>query len=223
MINSGNDPSSSNTGAWTNFTQPCATANPPTVSPLVCSSGNTTQVESGTGIGTTGGELQNVFADLLSCWQAATNKKTNWPLMLPVVDCPGNNVSNCAKLVGAVSLNIIWMIEKISEGVNKYKDVPRYMEIWGVDHNGDPVKTKTYDNPTTTEADDFEAWKDFVDEFKLKNADGRPWDSEDDTGYEQLYQQKAIFFLPNCDFFKPIGRTGGANTGVLSRTPVLVQ
>lgn len=225
MINSGNSPSSSNTGAWTNFTQPCATANPPSVSPFVCASGNPTELAP-TGMGTTNGMTDPVFQDLLTCWNGATNKRKNWSLVLPVVNCPSNAISNCATLVGAVSLNVIWMIDQTSQSEknNKYSDVPRYMEIWDV-VDGEPHLIDKFDNPTTTEPDNFEAWKDFVDKFNLKNADGKPEtvNDPDDIDYQNLYQHKAIFFLPNCEFSKPTGGTGGNNFGVVARTPVLVQ
>ena len=32
-----------------------------------------------------------------------------WELMLPVVTCPGNNVSPCETLVGAVTVNVVWI------------------------------------------------------------------------------------------------------------------
>jgi hypothetical protein len=32
-----------------------------------------------------------------------------WNLKLPVVDCPGHNVSNCPKVVGAVEVSLVWI------------------------------------------------------------------------------------------------------------------
>lgn len=32
-----------------------------------------------------------------------------WNQKLPVVDCPGNNVSNCPKMVGVICVNLVWM------------------------------------------------------------------------------------------------------------------
>lgn len=231
MINSGNDPSSSNTGGWTNFTQEnsdtgtsCDTANKPTVEPFICGTGNTTELTGDKGIGTTGGEVQTVFDSLLACWEAETNKIENWPMTLPVVDCPANNVSNCATLTGAVSLNVIWMIDNISEGVNKYDDAPTTMTVYDVvyDEHGGATKIPTQ-SWSNNSADGFTRWQSFVDSFGLKNADGRPSSTTDTEGYEELYQHKAIFFLPNCEFSQAIGGTGGPNMGVCARSPVLVQ
>lgn len=225
MINSGNDPSSSNTGGWTNFTQEnsdlgttCDTATKPTVEPYVCGTGNTTELTSGEGIGTTGGEVQTIFDQMLDCWRSQTdNGIKNWPITLPVVDCPANNVSNCATLLGAVSLNVIWMIDNISQGINKYDDAPSTMTIY--DESG----TTVLQSWSSTLTDGFARWQSFVDTFNLKNADGRPTGPEDLAGYEDLYQHKAIFFLPNCDYSKAIGGNGGQNFGVCSRSPVLVK
>lgn len=224
MINSGNDTGTSNTAAWTNLTQPCSgAANPTDVRPLVCS-GNTTDVDVGYEMGTTGGQDQTIFAKLLECWKEETNQRKNWPLTLPVIQCPGNNVGPCTKVVGAVNLNIIWMIEKISESAqNKYDDVPRYMETWGVDEHNNPVLLDTYSNPVELQPDNFEAWKDFVDNFKLANVDGPPENRDDDAAYSEMYQHKAIFFLPKCEIGKATGGTGGQNFGVCARRPVLVQ
>lgn len=226
MINSGGSASTSNTGAWTNFTQPCSVANPPSVNPLVCASGNPTELTPQTGMGTTNGMTDTVFQKLLTCWENATSKRKNWSLVLPVVDCPDSSISTCAKLVGGVSLNVIWMIDRTSQSEknNKYNDVPRYMEIWDVVDDALHLVDK-FDNPIDKEPDNFNAWKDFVDKFNLKNADGKPEtvNDPDDEDYEDLYQHKAIFFLPNCEYAKPTGGTGGNNLGVVARTPVLVQ
>ena len=32
-----------------------------------------------------------------------------WKIKLPVVDCPGHNVSNCPKVVGAVEVSLVWI------------------------------------------------------------------------------------------------------------------
>ncbi len=34
-----------------------------------------------------------------------------WKLKMPVVDCPGHNVSNCPKLVGAVEVSLMWITQ----------------------------------------------------------------------------------------------------------------
>ncbi len=79
MINSGPNSNTSNTGAWTNFTQPCETANNPSVSPLVCGDGNPNPLTVQVGMGTTNGEIQSTFGNpsgqesFYSCWWRQSN------------------------------------------------------------------------------------------------------------------------------------------------------
>ncbi|HXK58307.1 MAG TPA: TadG family pilus assembly protein [Acidobacteriota bacterium] len=192
MINSGNNPATSNTGGWTNFTQPCQTANPPSVSPYVCSTGNTEMLFYGQGMGTTGGMQDNVFRQLADCFDPA-HRVEPWQLTLPVIECPGNNVSNCSRLVGAVTVSIVW-IQRDNDP--DYSDVPYRMGNW-----------------SSTEPNGQLRWADFVNHFNLRNADGNP----------APWQMKAIYFLPDCTYHEPAGTTGGENFGVLAKIPVLVQ
>jgi hypothetical protein len=210
MLNSGGNSATSNTGGWTNFTQPCETASASDMRALVCTSGNAEDIQFGKGIGSVGGVQDNIFADLHDCWAGATGKSAPWSLILPVVECPGNNVSNCAKLVGAVTVDVLWIIEKNDP---HYDDVPTAMTA----------------NDTSWECSDpdggFQCWKQFVDTFDLRNVDSpptseRPWPDEE---YEEMYQNKNIFFLPNCDVHEPRGNSGGENFGILARIPKLVE
>ena len=110
MINSGNDPSSSNTAAWTNFTQPCDTANGPTVNPLICGNGNPNTVTFMIGMGTTNGMVESVFAKMKTCWWNQSEHGTKpWPVTLPIISCPDNSIENCATVIGAVRVNLLWM------------------------------------------------------------------------------------------------------------------
>lgn len=214
MLNSGSKINSHNTAGWTNFTQPCETASASDMRSLICSSGNLEklQLEEG-GIGTTGGVQDNTFRDLYDCWEAATSKTTNWDLTLPVIDCPGNNVSNCARFLGAVNIRVIWMIERNDP---HYNDVP-------MDMNDVPgFADWSCDDP-----DGFQCWRSFVNHFGLQNVDSPPppepgsyWPDEE---YETMYQKKNIFFLTACEFLGIKGGSGGQNFGVLAKIPKIVQ
>ncbi len=46
---------------------------------------------------------------------------------------------------------------------------------------------------------------------------------ESDEDYEEMYQKKNIFFLPDCTVHEPVGTTGGENFGILAEIPVLVK
>lgn len=208
MLNSGNVQNTSNTGAWTNFTQPCDTASTQTMRPLICADGNPNEVQFGEGIGSIGGVQDTTLDDLVDCWLAATEGKVPWNMTLPVVQCPGNNVSNCATLVGAVNVNVLWIIHQNDP---QYRDVPREMTVSG----DTPINWSC-----APEVDGFTCWKSFVDQFNLQNVEGPP---ESDEDYEEMYQKKNIFFLPDCTVHEPVGTTGGENFGILAEIPVLVK
>ena len=221
MINSGGNPATHNTAGWTNFTQPCETAAVPTVAPYICGQGSP-ELHSGQGMGTTGGTQQSTLSAMYDCWvrpEHSDNKTKNWLMTLPVVECPDNNISNCAKLVGAVDVNLIWIIEKEDPS---YDDVPTKMRI--TDDDGVLIPDGPWvDNPWTCSGAGFTCWKDFVDNFKLANVDGPPSADNEFQDYKDMYQKKNMFFLPDCEYHEPIGGSGGENFGIMARIPKLVE
>jgi Flp pilus assembly protein TadG len=220
MINSGGG-TTHNTAAWTNFTQPCATATPPTIDPLICSDGNPDFLNFGSGMGTVGGMQDNVFKDLRDCWltTASLNNDSRgyptepWTLTLPVIDCPANNPSPCSKLVGVVTLVVVWI--KQSGTDPHWNDIPSQMRqpngmMWQCSHG--------IDVESMTEAQRQECWGEFTDNFELNTADDTP---VGDLSASDI--QKTMFFLPECEAHEPTGTTGGQNFGILARIPVLVK
>lgn len=210
MINSGSN-AGHQTGGWSNFTQPCQTASASSVRPLVCGEGNPTPLVFGQGMGTTGGQIQSAFNDLISCWKNNQGLDTDhngwpdrpWTLTLPVIDCPGNNTSNCSQVVGVVTLNILWIS---NNDKNQYNEVPRNMQVT-MDGN-----TTTFSCPQPTSGQ--QCWSNFVTAFKLRDVlNGTP----------ATYENKTIYFLPDCNPHIPTGIGGGHNYGILAKIPVLVQ
>jgi Flp pilus assembly protein TadG len=201
MLNSGKDPDTGNTGGWTNFSQPCVTASKPEMDALICTEGNPDQVNYGEGMGAMGGVQDVTFRNFEECWDRETDKKHFWNMTLPVIQCPSNNVSNCATMVGAVNVNVVWVQRDLDTG---YDTVPREMENWSCEE-GTPG---------------FDCWKSFVDHFNLANVTGPPTSDQD---YMDMWQKKAIYFLPSCEKMNPSGVTGGKNYGVLAQIPVLVD
>ena len=200
MLNSGSNDATHNTAGWTNFSQPCETANANEMRQLVCGEGNPESVSYGEGMGATGGVQQTTFDDLRDCWISSAGDTNGdgipnepWELTLPVIDCPGNNVSNCAELLGAVTLVVVWITEA---GTPDWDDAPTQMGAWS---NADP--------------DGSVRWNDFVLFFNLQNVDGSP----------APYAKKSIYFLPDCTPHIPTGVTGGKNFGILAEIPVLVE
>jgi Flp pilus assembly protein TadG len=201
MLNSGSNDATHNTAGWTNFSQPCDTANASEMRSLICAGGNPAAVTYGEGIGATGGVQDNVFRELRDCWIASDNSpgpdglpNEPWPLTLPVIDCPSNNVSNCATLLGAVTVQVVFMSPE--GGTPDWDDAPTQMADW---QSSDP--------------DGQARWSSFVQHFGLKNVDDLYAD----------YAKKSIYFLPTCDPQEPAGLSGGENYGILAKIPVLVD
>ncbi|UCF85083.1 MAG: hypothetical protein JSV50_05475 [Desulfobacteraceae bacterium] len=252
MINSGSNPETNNTAGWINYTQPCITTSTPTVRPLICSGGNPDPINYGDGIGGTGGNLSNIMRDLKECWLDPNTHNWGvdedgdpldlgpldtdddgipdvlWQVTLPVVDCPGNNVSNCPTASGAVHIKIIWILDNWDpnklqwiydqwyEGNLSQEElselIPDRMEGWNSGMEPENWSVSGYSGPYNGE-NPIHRWYSFVKFFNLQNLDGTP----------APYQNMAIYFTPACDYFEPIGTSQGENYGILAKIPVLVK
>lgn len=226
MLNSGKNAETHNTAAWTNFTQPCENATPGSVQEVLdgCT-GNPEKIILGDQTGTTGGTNPNLIQhntkpDLMECWEAAYYDSDGdgtkdasidtdddgvpdmpWNVTLPVIDCPKNNPGTCSKVMGAVNVDIVWIMKN---GPKIDKDAPYKMGSWP---NTDEEKT------AASSADGNERWNSFISHFNLKTADGTP----------AIFSDKSIYFLPDCKFHEPTGVSGGENFGILAKIPVLVK
>lgn len=244
MLNSGNNSNTSNTAGWTNFSQDpkCSTANPSNVD--ICN-GNPNELLFGIGLGTTGGTDDKVLQKLVNCPESPTNTGKTWDVTLAVIDCPGNNVSNCSELLGAVTVRIVW----ITVNGTKYDDVPYSLQdseipggVWpssadkamlvadlstyfqGSNKND---TFPTYPAGTTfgavyngTDEDSGKVrWASLVKKFGLKNV------TDPNTGYAQYasFVDKSVYFVPSCVPHEPTGTSSGNNFGVLAQIPVLVN
>jgi hypothetical protein len=224
MINSGGG-TAHNTGAWTNFSQPCATASVSTVRPLVCSRGNPNAINLGQGIGTQGGMQSNVYNDLRDCWLGAPGPRDwrgyptqPWSLTLVVIDCPGNNPGGCSDVVGLVTLDVVWVKESSSDP--QWTDVPLQMSAgdtaWECSTWVALGRPENINALTSTQRQ--ACWGDFADAFNLRTADGT---SVGALPHSDVHS--TILFLPSCEAHEPRGNTGGQNFGVLAEIPVLVR
>lgn len=200
MLNSGNDAATHNTAAWTNFTQPCETANADDMKKMICATGNPKSIVFGQGIGATGGVQDVTITALRNCFDPARRTEP-WSLTLPVIDCPGNNPSNCSTVVGAVDINVVWVSDK---DANTDKEFEK--ELFP------PSRMGNWSCPPTCSSR-LCCWNDFVAYFNLQNVDG----------ITATYAKKSIYFLPSCTVHEPTGNTGGENFGILARYPVLVK
>lgn len=227
MLNSGSSLPDHNTAGWTNFVQPCSTANTTSLREVLdgCA-GNPDIIKLGQTIGTTGGVIDNIInhpsqPNITSCWRqgrydsdgddipdASIDTDGNgvpdqpWSVSLPVIDCPGNNVGNCSEVKGSVTVDVVWILED----ENKIDtDAPYKMGNWlSSDPNG------------------INRWNSFVNHFNLQLLTAI--DTFSPATYENGgFKKKSVYFLPNCEPHIPAGITGGENFGVLAKIPVLVK
>ena len=225
MINSGGDSKTYNTGGWTDFTQPCNPAAKKTVLPYIgCDPVPSPEAILQQEMGCTGGQVQSVFDAFMDCWWVAADSDadgrpdTVYNMTLPVVECPSNNVDSCAKLVGAVNVNLIWMIRQAN---TSYLWAPS--EMTGPDPFPDWVCPDSITGGAEwtllSEPQRRDCWFDFIDHFNLVNYEGVSIST-----YSPLSKiEKTMYFLPDCAVHIPIGVTAGPNLGVLAKIPILVQ
>ena len=220
MLNSGGNPNTNMTAMWTDFSQnnpaddtqnSCDTADAKAMKDITetCSP-NTKTIVSGLGVGTVNGVQDVVLGNVVDCWIAAADSDGDkipdklWPVVLPVIECGVSNT--CSPLVGAVEVNIVWIQHK-NDPWSQMKDVPTKMADWECTTTGTVEERRA-------------CWKDFVDHFNLQNVSGPPVTDKD---YEDMYQKKAIYFLPECEPREILGGSGGENFGIMAKIPKLVK
>ncbi len=197
MINSGQIVAAHETGGWTDFNQegnPCSGGtNATAVQSLICNGvGNPWTIHKGL-VATNGGEIASAFTQLRQCWANTTGRTQPWKVTLVLIECEGNNITTCADVVGAVSVDILWVT---GEGEDpQYNDAPIQMGDWA---NNNP--------------DGSVRWNSFAQYFNLRNLDNTI----------APYEKKSIYFSPNCEILY-FGGTGGENFGILAKIPVLVK
>jgi hypothetical protein len=222
-----------NTGAWTNFQQPdpcTGAANANQLKALVCSGGNPTPIV-GKDVQLTNGEVQSAFSLLDECWRNEAMYDSDgdgnsdhlldtddddipdqiWSTTLLVIDCPGYDTAGpvgeeCEKVLGVVSIDILWIQE---DNTNQSTGVPEKMGDWVPGVEGYPVCD--YKEEACREA----LWASFVSHFGLLDVTNNP----------APFIKKALYFRPACEWAEPTGGPGGGGGffGVLSDRPVLVH
>lgn len=206
MINIGSEVAGQETGGWTDFKKDSLCLGNPDLSGLVCAGGNRFEITLGEPVATNGGDIEAAFSELIQCWENNTGEKKSWRLTLPVIECPGNKIEKCQKVVGAVTINIVWITITGAVEDPLYNNAPTSMKAI-------PGMEKTYPNWDPGNTNGKARWDSFVSHFHLQNVDGNP----------APYENKSIYFLPDCNPHQPIGRTGGGNSGILAKIPVLVK
>lgn len=123
MLSDGQD---KNTAGWTNYSQPCDTADTNELEQILssCVESNTNDIYLGEDVGATNGVNDAIIGhpvhnNIVDCWKSNTATQDMngmpsepWNVTLLVVDCPDFHVSNCMETCGAVNVNILWILEK---------------------------------------------------------------------------------------------------------------
>ncbi len=184
-----------------------------------CGTTNAATVIAGNDIGATGGVQSSTLSKLIDCWmsKADTDKDgipdRTWDIgNVPVIECPGNNVSNCARMTGVVCATVVYMTGNNPD----IEDVPYTMDDWDAAKDCKASSSSRSGADTRCkdkEKEHRERWDCFVERFKLKDLDGAP----------ARFESKTIYWLPGCKPCDRAGGTGGENYGVLAKIPVLVK
>jgi hypothetical protein len=267
MLNSGRVTNDHNTAGWTNFSLACETANPTNMRPLLetCKEANPVEIRMHDFIGTTGGVDDSIIShpaqnNLMDCWMNGQYDSDGdfeddafidesgdlydrpvhpWTVSLPVILCPGNNVGNCSEVIGAVTVKIVWILEKENniDGDTPYTgdpnnlpsnfdfgDAPYKMENWGPSNSCSDDSCYPSSNGTGLDVDGTTRWNSFVNYFNLQTVESDPPDSPQYATVEnEGFKKKSVYFLPSCEAHDLAGDTGGENWGMMAKIPKLVN
>lgn len=198
-----------NSAAWTDFVQENSCGggggvNNNEMRDLINSgTGNPIMLTLGASINTSGGVLQAI-SEFRDRWIAITGRTKPWTMTLPVILCEQSqqNLNNCAPLVGAVELNVLWVGPQGNPNQNYYNVIPyAFTNVPG------------YSDWSSTTSDGQARWIEFARHYNLIDLCGDPITE---------VTSKSIYFLPDCKAHTPQGATGGQNFGILAKIPVLV-
>lgn len=254
MINSatgGGGSPTSESGGWTNFTQDssCAEASTPTVRPLIkCGGGsNTATIFLGQPVGLTNGDLQNVFDDLIQCWQRQAGlctipgrRKEDPP------QCPSSNSNNPADYPTA-PWKMTLLVINCCEGSSDPSDPNEQCERPQVESCKSETRGAVELNVVWISRTGFRGTSpaplplrmagipdldppitDWVspgstDPMVNWNDFASHFRLQNSIGGPATNEDKTIYFLPDCAPHEPTGNTGGENFGVMAKYPKLVR
>ena len=237
-----------NTAAWTNFSQPCDTADTGDLRDLLtCSEANPDPISLGDSIGATNGVVDAVIGhpnnnNLVDCWKNGKywNDENEDGLIdtgeMQSIDTDGDGmpdmpwnltlpVVNCPALHVSNCMETCGAVNVnvvwILEKENDIDaDAPYKMADW--DFNALTPEQQDYNNDGTING--IDRWNSFVTHpsFNLQkiNSEGN---FEPATVENDGFKKKSIYFLPDCTPHALKGTSGGHNYGILARIPVLVK
>ena len=209
---------------WTNMEQPdlnadgslsdtCNSADGNELKEVIAD-GNKKDLFLGGNIGVTNGIVDDALRALIVKWKENstvdedTKQRNIWVVVLPVIDCvddDGTVNNTCAKLVGGVRVELLWMT-KMANAL-AYAEAPKKY----YDADGDLIFSCT----EAAETDDYLRWKEFAEDPDI--------DIVDSEGVALPLELKKLYFRTSCDYAEPSGGPGGPNYGTLSERPALVD
>jgi hypothetical protein len=209
------------TARWTDYTQPesgqCLASDRDLKDILTrpCDDhGNPVPLILGQTFATTNGTQANSIRSMEGCWRSSAPDSDHdgipdgpWTISLPVVNGPCGGGGCVFKLIGAVTVNVLWITPNGNDP--HFHNVPRKMS--NLDNNINWVCSV----PGDTDAERQQCWTEFVEAFSILNTAGVPATVDD-------YRSDSFYFMPAC-YAHELGGTGGQNFGVLARIPVLVK
>jgi hypothetical protein len=203
------------TAGWTDFEQPqmCSGgANTSTIrDAFSCGEKRNPKMYLGKEMNVIGGEVQTVFDAIYDCWRENSDTDGDgepdspWSMTLPVIECNDSNPGPCNRLIGATTMEILWIVRSVN--INRINEqAPRRMGQWSSDNPDGKVR-----------------WNEFVSHFQIKSAPGSEIALWADPPGDNGYRASTIYFSPSCTPQTPVGGSGGANFGIRAEIPALVH
>ncbi len=244
MINSSGKGYTTETGGWTNLDQPdtCGGAAPANEVTQLIKQGckgplSGYPLYAGSPMSTLGGEVQSAYTPLFDCWKSNTSLdllgKDGIPdgipdqplgMTLPLIECGSSNPGPCNKLVGAINVEVLWIINQNND--QDFSDVPAYYSdpetsvVFTCPAICTPIDDQTPCASLATEDGRKLCWANFLTTYNVVDDNGNPFSAVDAANG---YLQKNIIFKPSCSAAKPVGGPGGVAAGVPSEFPKLVR
>ncbi len=209
------------TAGWTDFEQPLACSGGANTSSIReayrCGEKRNPEMLLGKEMNVIGGEVQTVFDAIYDCWRVSADTDNDgepdmpWRLTLPVIECDDSNPGPCNKLIGATTMEVLWMVRSVNANQID-EEAPRRMGDWDSE---DP-------SLEIDPSDGKQRWNSFVAHYEIKSAAGSEFAYWVEPPGDNGYRSKTIYFKPDCEPREAVGGSGGANFGIRAKIPVLV-
>jgi hypothetical protein len=114
----------------------------------------------------------------------------------PVLDADGNPVMELGECTPSSMGENCENVLPVVPNYMSYEDADGNPQVWSVSSTDATVR-----------------WANLVSNYNLQDVLGNP----------PHYNQKTMYFFPDCKYHEPTGNTGGEFFGVLAKIPVLVE